>query len=279
MQNQRKYDATHGRVMVAELSKLMDCVREKSPLVHHITNYVTVNDCANICICSGGSPVMTDEVKDVQDMSRIANAVVLNMGTLNQRTVEAMLLAGNVAKKNGIPVVFDAVGAGATPYRNEVAARIIEKVKPEILKGNAGEISFLAGVAGGVKGVDSVSTADDIGGLVLGLARKYGCIVVATGKKDYVSDGKDVYVLMNGSDYQGTVSGTGCMLSSVIGAYIGANGAKVCAVMAAITAFNVAAEHAESVCKGPGSFKVSLFDCLYNLDSMEMAKEARIEKA
>lgn len=264
--------------MVTDLSKFMDAVREKSPLVHHITNYVTVNDCANICICSGGSPVMTDEMKDVVDMSRIAGAVVLNMGTLNERTVESMQMAGSVAKKNKVPVVFDAVGAGATAYRNQVADRIIKNVKPEVLKGNAGEISFLAGVAGGVKGVDSTSTADNIGDLVMGLAKKYGCIVVATGKKDYVSDGKDLYVLSNGSDYQGTVSGTGCMLSSVIGAYVGANGADMSAVMAAITAFNVAAEHAESECKGPGSFKVSLLDCLYNLKSSDMEKEAKIEK-
>ena len=264
--------------MVSDLSKYMDSVRAKCPLVHHITNYVTVNDCANICICSGGSPVMTDESKDVVDMSRIAGAVVLNMGTLNQRTVESMLLAGDVAKKNGIPVIFDAVGAGATSYRNEVASLIINKVKPEILKGNAGEISFLAGVIGGVKGVDSISTADDIRDLVLGLARKYDCIVVATGKKDYVSDGKDVYVLTNGSDYQGKVSGTGCMLSSVIGAYVGANGADVMPVMAAITAFNVAAEHAEAQSKGPGSFKASLMDCLYNLESPDMDKEAKVQK-
>ncbi|MBQ7979803.1 MAG: hydroxyethylthiazole kinase, partial [Candidatus Methanomethylophilaceae archaeon] len=122
------------------------------------------------------------------------------------------------------------------------------------------------------------STADNIGDLVMGLAKKYDCIVVATGKKDYVSDGKDLYVLSNGSDYQGTVSGTGCMLSSVIGVYVGANGADMSAVMAAITAFNVAAEHAESECKGPGSFKVSLLDCLYNLKSSDMEKEAKIEK-
>jgi hydroxyethylthiazole kinase len=264
--------------MVSDLSKLMDAVREKCPLVHHITNYVTVNDCANICICSGGSPVMTDADNDVVEMSRIANAVVLNMGTLNPRTVEAMMLAGGIAKKNGVPVIFDAVGAGATSYRNIVADSIINRCKPDIIKGNAGEISFLAGVVGGVKGVDSISKSDDIGELVRGLAQKYECLVVATGKKDYVSDGKTLYVLSNGSDYQGCVSGTGCMLSSVLGAYVGANGVSLCSVIAGITAFNVAAEKAEVDCKGPGSFKVALLDCLFNLKSDEMAAKAKVQK-
>jgi len=264
--------------MVSDLSKFMDAVREKTPLVHHITNYVTVNDCANICICSGGSPVMTDAEEDVVDMSRIASAVVLNMGTLNRRTVDSMQLAGSVAKKNGVPVLFDAVGAGATQYRNMVAESIITKLRPDVIKGNSGEISFLAGVVGGVRGVDSTSTVDNIGELVLGLAKKYECIVVATGKEDYVSDGKSLYVLSNGSDYQGCVSGTGCMLSSVLGSYIGANGVSICAIIAGITAFNVAAEKAESDCKGPGSFKVALFDQLFKLKSDEMAAKAKVRK-
>ena len=265
--------------MAAELQAIIDAVRNKRPLVHHITNYVTVNDCANICICSGGSPVMTDANEDVKDMSRISSAVVLNMGTLNPRTVDAMLLAGKVARENGVPVVFDAVGAGATPYRNEVAKQIIEQVRPEVIKGNAGEISFLAGVMGGVRGVDSTGVSDNMAELVKGLAEKYGCLVAATGKADYVSDGKDVYVLSNGSDYQGLVSGTGCMLSSVLGAYVGANGVSLESLMAAITVFNVAAEHAEKICKGPGSFKVSLFDCLYGLDPSKIESEAKIQKA
>ncbi len=265
--------------MVCDLSSAMEAVRSKRPLVHHITNYVTVNDCANVCICSGGAPVMTDAEEDVKGMVPVANAVVLNMGTLNPRTVEAMVLAGKIAKEKGVPVVFDAVGAGATAYRNEVASRIIEETRPDVIKGNSGEISFLAGVIGGVRGVDSTSSSDDITELVRGLAAKYGCKVVATGKKDYVSDGKDVYNLTNGSDYQGCVSGTGCMLSSVLGAYVGANGVTLKALIAAITAFNVAAEDAEKECKGPGSFKVALLDCLFNLKSEEMSKRAKVEKA
>ncbi len=259
------------------LTEMMDCVRSKHPLVHHITNYVTVNDCANICICSGGSPVMTDEMKDIIDMSSFSNAVVLNMGTLNVRTVESMMYAGKIAKDNNVPVIFDPVGAGATRYRNDVAEMIIKKVKPEVIKGNSGEISFLAGIQGGVRGVDAVGKSD-VGELISSLAEKLGCIVASTGEVDYVSDGKEVYELKNGDPMQGNVSGTGCMLSSVIGSYVGANGVKKESVISAITAFNVAAEHAAKDCKGPGSFKVGLFDSLFNLRSEDLPKEAKIRR-
>lgn len=259
-------------------SEMMEKVRLKHPLVHHITNYVTVNDCANICICSGGSPVMTDERKDIEDMVAISNAVVLNMGTLNERTVESILLAGMTAKKCGVPVIFDAVGAGATKYRNSTAYSIITKVRPDIIKGNSGEISFLAGIEGSVRGVDSTGSSEDSKDIIAELAKRYECVVVSTGKVDYVSDGKDTYELTNGDDLEGCVSGTGCMLSSVIGSYAGANGVSVGSAMAAITAFNIAAEHSAKISKGPGSFKVSLFDCLFSLGSDSVDKEAKVRK-
>lgn len=264
--------------MIPELSGYMKNVRSKCPLVHHITNYVTVNDCANICICSGGSPVMTDAAEDIRDMVKISNAVVLNMGTLNPRTVESMILAGKVAKENGIPVLFDAVGAGATGYRSDTAARIINEVRPDVIKGNAGEISYLAGVEGCVRGVDSSGATGDMSDTVRELSKKYGCLVVSTGKEDHVSDGESTYVLSNGHDLQGCVSGTGCMLSSVLGSYIGANGPKAEAVLAGITAFNIAAENASKVCKGPGSFKVALLDSLFGLGPEQLDKDARIRK-
>ena len=221
---------------------------------------------------------MTDELKDVPDMVAISNAVVLNMGTLNVRTVESMMTAGGEAKKKGIPVIFDAVGAGATRYRNEVAKIIINKVKPDVVKGNEGEISFLSGIEGGVRGVDSASSNENIGQTVKALAKKLGCIVASTGKIDYVSDGEVLYQLSNGDDMEGNVSGTGCMVSSVIGSYVGANGPKAESVVAAISAFNIAAEHAATYCKGPGSFKVALFDELFSLGSDELGSEIKVEK-
>ena len=221
---------------------------------------------------------MTDAEDDIRGMTPIANAVVLNMGTLNPRTVEAMVQAGKLAKEKGVIVVFDPVGAGATEYRNAVAARIIDEVKPDVIKGNSGEIAYLAGIKGGVRGVDSTSSSDNMADIVKETAKRFDCVVAASGKVDYVSDGKDVYVLRNGHDMQGNVSGTGCMLSSVIGSYVGACGASSESVVAAITSFNIAAEHSAKNCKGPGSFKVGLFDCLFNLTPEEVSSEAKVEK-
>ena len=251
-------------------------VRAKSPLVHLITNYVTVNDCANVAICAGGSPIMTDEMKDVVDISRIASAVVLNMGTLNVRTVESMLLAGKIANEHNVPVIFDPVGAGASKYRNEVAATILKKVKVAVIKGNGGEIGFLSGTGGEVKGVDSVSASNEIAA-VESLAKKYNCVVAMSGKIDYVSDGKKTVVLKNGHDYMGCVSGTGCMLAAVVGCYVGANGASVESVSSAITAFSLAGEIAGPKSEGPGTFKQKMLDALYNLTDEQFDSMKRVE--
>ncbi len=248
-----------------EPSAYMAEVRGRVPLVHHITNYVTVNDCANICICAGGSPVMTDAAQDVPDMVAMASASVLNIGTLNPRTVESMTIAADAADAEGVPFILDPVGAGATPYRTKVAEDLLD-LGPAVVKGNAGEIGVLSGLGGDVKGVDSHGS-DDAAESARSLAERTGGIVVATGEVDYVSDGTVTIELRNGDRLLTRVSGTGCMLSSVVGCYVGACGASVESVAAAVTAFNVAAEVAAPNCNGPGTFKPALMDALENLDA------------
>ena len=257
-------------------SDFMKIVREKTPLVHHITNYVTVNDCANVTICAGGSPVMSDEAKDIVDISRISSAVVLNMGTLNERTVESIIISGKVANENGIPVVFDPVGAGASAYRNEVADRVLREVKVDVIKGNAGEIGVLSGIGGEVRGVDSVSSNNEKLATEA-LAKKYNCVVALTGKTDYVSDGERTITLKNGHDLMGCVSGTGCMVSSVVGCYVGANGVSVDSVAAAISTFSIAGEIAAETANGPGTFKVNLLDSLFNLTCEKFDEMRKVE--
>ena len=259
-------------------SQHMEAVRSKRPLVHHITNYVTVNDCANICLCAGGSPVMTDAIEDVSQMVALANAVVLNIGTLNSRTVESMLVAGKAANSAGIPVILDPVGIGATDYRTSVAMMILKKVKVSVIKGNMGEMGVLSGQGGDVRGVDSAGTSADPSAVVRDIAKRWDCVAAASDKVDFVSDGERVYRLSNGDDMLGTVSGTGCMLSSVIGCYTGALGASAESVVSAITAFNVAGETAAAKCDGPGSFKVSLMDSMHSLSGDALDSKARIER-
>ena len=261
------------------LSEMMSEVRGKCPLVHFITNYVTVNDCANMCICCGGSPVMTDAAQDVEPMVNLASALVLNIGTLNERTVESMLLAGKAANRKGVPVILDPVGVGATPYRTETAERILREVKVSVIKGNHGEISVLAGLGGEVRGVDSVAGATDVAAAAKALAARTGTVVAATGPVDYVSDGKTVLTLRNGSEYMSTVSGTGCMVSGVVGAYVGAHGVSAESVAAGISVMNIASEVAVSEGKvfGPGSFKTKLFDAVYRLEGETADKLLRME--
>lgn len=248
-------------------SDMMEKVRKTCPLVHHITNYVTVNDCANVCICAGGSPVMTDAAEDIPEMVRIASAVVLNIGTLNARTVDSMMLAGRTANRYSIPVILDPVGVGATSYRTSTAWDILDNIKVAVIKGNHGEISVLAGSGGEVRGVDSVAGSEDVASAAKRLAERTGAIVAATGETDYISDGKAVITLRNGSPLLAAVSGTGCMLSSVVGAYVGACGASAESVASAVSVFTIASEVAvrEGKVFGPGSFKTKLLDTMYNL--------------
>lgn len=271
------YATSNGRTMDFKPSVFMAKVRSTKPLVHHITNYVTVNDCANICLCAGGSPVMTDEIKDVSEMVRLASCVVINIGTLNDRTVESMMLAASLAHEKGIPVVLDPVGVGATKYRTEVALRLLETGCISVVKGNMGEMGVLSGAGGTVRGVDSEGSSADPARIVRDIAGKWNVVAAASGEVDYVSDGEKVYRLSNGNGYMGTVSGTGCMLSSVVGCYVGACGPSLEAVASAVTAMNVACEYALGNFDGPGTFKPALLDALYCLDGEIMDAKAKVE--
>lgn len=259
------------------VSDMMETVRSKKPLVHQITNYVTVNDCANVTICAGGSPVMSDAEEDIRDMIGLSSAVVLNIGTLNARTVDSMVLAGKTANNLNIPVVLDPVGAGATKYRTETVERILREVRVSVIKGNAGEIGILAGTGGIVKGVDSVAGAENPENTVERLAEATGTVVGMTGPVDYVSDGKKTLVLKNGDGYMGAVSGTGCMVSSMTGCYVGACGVSAESVASAISVFSIAGEIAAVDARGPGSFKTKLLDSLYNLNSSDIKNRLKTD--
>lgn len=256
--------------LIMDTSGSMSDVRRKKPLVVHVTNIVTVNDCANICICAGGSPCMSMSPSDAADLASIADAVVVNIGTPDAAEVgDALYSAARTAAAAEKPLVLDPVGVGASTLRTAIVKKIIAEcvsLSPStcVIKGNAGEIGFLSGLGGKVRGVDS-GGADDIEGAVRSLAAEVGCIVAATGEKDYVSDGKTVTVLDRGTPMESAVSGTGCMVSSVVGCFVGACGVSVESVASAITVFNVAAEKAAEVSAGPGTFVANLRDSLFNL--------------
>ena len=259
-----------------QLSELFARVRKNHPLVHHITNYVTVNDCANITICIGGAPIMADAIEEVADMTGIVGALVLNIGTLNKNQIESMLVAGRKANELKIPIILDPVGAGATRFRTETARRLLNELEITILKGNAGEIGVLAGADGKVRGVDSAGLSGDPVAIAKAFAVRAGITVVVSGATDIVTDGKCVLLVENGHKMMGGISGTGCMVASVMGAFAAESDDHVLAAAAALAAFGIAGERAAALARGPYSFKVALFDELAGLKPADLKADAKI---
>jgi len=254
-------------------------VRAKRPLIHHITNYVTVNDCANITLCAGGAPVMADALEEVCEMAAVSGALVLNIGTLNPSLVESMIAAGTAANKAKVPVILDPVGAGATRLRTESAWRLLAELEIAILKGNAGEVGVLAGAGGAVKGVDSFGLAGDPVQIAREFAKAEGITVVISGETDIVSDGTRTLLVGNGDPMMGIICGTGCMASSVVGTFAAVCDDPVMASAGALAAFGIAGEKAAAKSGRPGSFKTALFDELAALGLMELEQYAIVKEA
>ena len=259
-----------------KISEVFACVREKRPLVHHITNYVTVNDCANITISAGAAPVMADAPEEVCEMVTFAGALVLNIGTLNKGQIESMLLAGGMANDRQIPIVLDPVGAGATRFRTESAQRLLDELKITILKGNAGEIGILAGAEAFVRGVDSQGVTGDPSRIAQHFAKESGVTVVISGPTDIVTDGRRILLIENGHPMMGSISGTGCMAASVTGAFAAVTDDPVIASAAALAAFGIAGERAAAGARGPYSFKTALFDQMAALKPEDLLSDAKI---
>ena len=258
---------------------LLEKLRAKRPLIHHITNYVTVNDCANITLAVGASPVMSHAEDDVEEMVGLAQALVLNIGTCDRSQLRSMFLAGARANTLGIPIILDPVGAGATRFRTNACQKLLQELKIAVLKGNGGEISVLAGAGGKVIGVDSAGTGDDPVSLVREYAKRLGITVAMTGAEDIVSDGKKTFLVANGHPLMGGFSGSGCMAGSVIGAFIAVSNDRVVATAAALAAFGLAGERAAKGALSPFSLRQAIFDELYNLTPKDLAKGAKIKKA
>jgi hydroxyethylthiazole kinase len=242
-------------------------LRERRPLVHQITNYVVMNETANATLALGALPVMAHAPEEVEEMVGFAGALVLNIGTLSEHWIEAMLLAGKAANARGIPVVLDPVGAGATRFRTETAARILAEVDVTVLRGNAGEVATLVGVEAEVRGVESIGAGGEASDLAREAARSLGLVAAVTGPVDHVSDGEKVIAVANGDPLLAAVTGTGCMASALTGCFLAAKPqAPLEAAAETLVAFGVAGEDAAAVATGPGSFHVALYDALAALD-------------
>jgi hydroxyethylthiazole kinase len=257
-------------------AEILERVRSRRPLVHHITNTVTINDCANITLCAGAAPVMAEAPEESAEMAAVAGALVLNIGTLSTAQVASMILAGRRANECGVPVVLDPVGAGATRMRTDAVRRILQEVEVAVLKGNAGEIGVLAGTGGTVRGVDSCGIAGDAVDAAVACALATGTVVSMTGATDVVTDGRRVLLVENGNPMMDRLSGTGCMAASVTGAFAAVEGDYVLSSAAALAAFGLAGERAAVGARGPYSFRTALFDELFSMAPEDLAAGARV---
>ena len=263
--------------MSINASDLLEKVRAQKPVIHHLTNWVTIYDCANIVKVFGASPVMAHAKEEVADMASIASALVLNIGTLTPDFVDAMKLAAIAANRKDIPVILDVCGAGATKLRDDACFEILDSVKVDIIKGNASEIARIAGENVQTKGVDAAAVEKDLREVAASLAKTRSCTVVITGKEDIVADESRMVLVKNGHPMMADIVGTGCMASSVIGTFAAVEKDLVSASVAGLVCFEIAAEIAARDAKGPGTFKESLYDSVYSLDSETINRMQRIE--
>jgi len=252
-------------------------LRAQKPLVHQITNYVVMNETANATLALGALPVMAHAREEVEEMVGLASALVLNIGTLSEHWIEAMLLAGRAANGRGVPIVLDPVGAGATRYRTDTAKRLVDELEIAVVRGNAGEVATLVGVDAEVRGVESIGEAGDAGELARAAARELGVVAAVTGPVDHVSDGDQVVAVANGHELLGAVSGTGCMATAITGCSLAVKpGAPLEAAAEALVAFGVAGEDAAADARGPGTFHAGLYDALAGLDPDTLDGRARL---
>ncbi len=263
--------------MKEELWSLSRKIREKSPLVHNITNYVVMNNTANALLAIGASPVMAHAEDEVQDMVKIAGSLVINIGTLSEKWINAMHLALKQANSLNKPTVLDPVGAGATPYRSRTAADLLKTGSFSAIRGNASEIMSLESSAYQTKGVDSIYTSENALKAGQILNKNSGSIICISGATDYVISSEQIIKIMNGHPLMGRVTGMGCIATALIGAFIAVEENTMLAVCGAMALMSIAGELAVARSDGPGSLQINFLDKLHNITRDEFIQTVKIE--
>lgn len=270
------------------LKQQLENVRKKAPLIQNITNYVTVNDCANILLACGGSPIMSDEPKEVEEVASICNGLNINIGTLQTPYIQSMFLAGKQSNALDHPVVLDPVGAGASKLRTKTVKDLIEEVQFTTIRGNISEIMTLALGIGNTKGVDADSSQavteenlEQVIAFTKAFAEETKSVIAISGAIDIVANQEKAYIIRNGHPMMSRVTGTGCMLSAMIGAYLAANKeTPLEATVACVCAMGIAGETAYerlTTLDGNASYRNYIIDAIYNLDGDTLERKAKYE--
>lgn len=250
------------------LSAAVAAVRSQSPLVHNITNYVVMNNSANALLAIGASPVMAHWKDEMEEMTAIAGALVINIGTLDSEWIEGMKAAGVAASRRGIPIVLDPVGAGATSQRTAAVLELIKLCRPTIIRGNASEIMALVDAGVKSKGVDSSAASSDAVEAAKRLARESGAVVVISGETDYITEGNVVHTVDGGDPIMTAVTGMGCTATALTGAFAAICKDPMTAAVAAMAVMSAAGERAAAQARGNGSMQMHFLDELYNLKNL-----------
>lgn len=263
--------------MPLSVARLAAEVRNRNPLVHNITNYVAAPLQANALSAIGASPIMADEEAEVAEMVSLSDGLVINLGTLNRRTVTAMHAAMHAARNKGIPIVFDPVGVGATAFRRETAQALLAQHQVSIIRANAGEIAFLAENIHTGKGIDAGAAPEQPLNIARKVARRYGCVVAMTGAADYITDGIRTYVCHNGDPMMSVLVGTGCTATSIVAAFAATHPDNLLvATTAALAYYGLCGETAAKEAHGPGSLAAAMLDALYRLPEEVIEQGSRL---
>lgn len=253
----------------------LEKVRKKAPLVHNITNYVVMNSTANALLAIGASPVMAHAIEEVADMTKLAQALVINIGTLSEKWIEAMNLAMKAAKEKGIPIIFDPVGAGATNYRTKTSLEIIHNFKPEIIRGNASEIRALINSDVKTKGVDSIHNSDFALTSAQEMAEKNNCIVVVSGEIDIITNYRRTLYVKNGHHWLPKITGSGCTSTALVAAFCAVNSNFLQAAANAMSVMGISGEIAAKISQGPASLQMNLIDTFFDLTKAKIQEYLR----
>jgi len=254
-------------------------IRAESPLVHNITNYVVMNTTANALLAVGASPVMANAIEEVEDMVGIARALVINIGTLSAPWIEAMVRAGQAARKKGVPIILDPVGAGATPFRTATALTLLRETPPAIIRGNASEVRSLSHFEGETKGVDSTHTAEQALSAARALSGRCHCVVSVSGATDLIVSEQSVIRVANGHPMMPRVTGLGCTATALTGAFAAVNPSPFKAAAHAMAVMGIAGEIAAERSQGPGSLQVNFLDALFLLQESDIQLRLKMEEA
>ncbi len=263
---------------IDRLTKILSTVRQRQPIIHAISNWVTANDVASALHAVGARPIMAFTPEEVKEIASGADALVLNLGTPSPLGIESMLRAGHQAVTLGRPVIFDPVGVGASPFRMNASKRIVTELRLTVIKGNRAEIGFLAGRGGKLAGIDAVTGPEDLLAAAEHLSNTSGAVVAISGPQDLIVFAEQKVIVENGHPMMARVTGLGCILTGLIGAFAAVENDPLAATVGAIAFFGLAGEQAALQAKGPGTFKTTLLDILFTLTPEEMRRGIKLRE-